>query len=317
MPDLRFEKIPFEAISNDFPWSLHQDLPDRLPTALVSSITLHGLLHPPIARRIEPGSFEIVCGARRLRTVRGLGAAAEICCLLIDPHLNTLDLLRLLVADQSTGGPLTAIETARFIKLCKTWCPRQAAKIIESTTGISGDNRCALYLKLLDLELPVREAVHRGLISLHVASSLSGMTQAERLFLIDLFARLSMNKNKQRRLIDLAKIIAAADNCSLETLIASDYPELMQPSIVNIPQTTGRLLQDLYERSHPLSTAAQKKFINQSAGLGLPRNCSLSHSPAFEQEWVRLHIEFDRFDDLAETWDKIKAHLQYQATKTR
>jgi len=38
----------------------------------------------------------------------------------------------------------------------------------------------------------------------------------------------------------------------------------------------------------------------------------LSHSPAFEQEWVRLSIEFGQFDDCAETWEKIKVHLQHK-----
>ncbi len=314
---LRFENIPFEAISEKFPWSLHQDLPDSLPNTLIRSITQHGLLHPPIARRIDQNTFEIVCGARRMRILQKIDAGAEVGCLLVDSALKTFDLLQILVTDQLTGGPLTDIETARFIRLCKTWCPVQAEKIIESATGVSGDSRCARYLALLDLEPPVREAVHRGLISPQVASSLASMSPSDRLYLTDLFARLSLNNNKQRRLIDLAQIIAAAGNCSLETLFTRDYPELKQPSLDNIPQTATRLLQDLYERSHPLSSATQKQFLKQSAALNLPRNCSLSHSPAFEQEWVRLSIEFGQFDDCAKTWEKIKVHLQHKNKQTR
>jgi hypothetical protein len=258
----------------------------------------------------------IVCGSRRVRILREISAGVEIGCLLVDSDLHTSDLLQLIVTDQLAGGPLTAIETARFIRLCKTWSPEQAEKIIESATGVSGDDRCAKYLALLDLEQPVKEAVHVGLISFQVASTLSSMTQSERLFLTDLFARLSLNKNKQRRLIDLAQIIAAADKCSLETLLAGDYPELNQPRLDNIPQATNRLLQDLYERSHPLSSAAQKQFLKQSAALDLPRNCSLSHSPAFEQEWVRLSIEFGRFNEFLKSWEKIKVYLPPQDKNT-
>lgn len=317
MREIRFDKIPLKAISGDFHWSLHQDLSDRLPTALVRSITQHGLLHPPIARRMNHGSVEIVCGSRRVQVLREISADAEIGCLLVDSDLHTFDLLQLVVTDQLTGGPLTAIETARFISLCRTWIPQQAGKIIESATGVSGESRCAQFLTLLDLEPSVKEAVHRGLISPQVAASLLSMPQSDRLFLTDLFARLSLNKNKQRRLIDLAQIIAATDNCSLETLLARDYPELSQPSLDNIPQTTNRLLQDLYERSHPLSSAAQKQFLRQSAALNLPHNCSLSHSPAFEQEWVRLSIEFSQFNDFAETWEKIQMSLRPQDKNTR
>jgi hypothetical protein len=265
---------------------------------------------------MDAGTFEIISGARRMRILREIGAGAEIGSLLIAGDLKTSDLLQLLVTEQLTGGLLTAIETARFIKLCKTWCPKQAGKIIQSATGISGNSRWAQYLTLLDLEPAVKEAVHRGLISPHIASSLSSMPQSDRLFLTDLFAKLSLNKNKQRRLIDLAQIVAAADNCSLQTLLTRDYPELKQPRLDNIPQTTSRLLQDLYERSHPLSSAAQKQFLRQSAALDLPRNCSLSHSPAFEQEWVRLSIEFGQFDDFVNIWEKIKVHLQHRAQKT-
>ncbi len=122
---------------------------------------------------------------------------------------------------------------------------------------------------------------------------------------------LTLNKNKQKRLLDMCQILIARRGGTFKDLFHENFREFLPAHITtNRPQTAGNLLRVLYEASHPLSNNAEKLFNDRKNELELPAHCSLSHSPAFEKDRVTLSFDFENFDEMARIWQKIKNHFQ-------
>ena len=135
------------------------------------------------------------------------------------------------------------------------------------------------------------------------------MSSAERLFVHTLFTRLSLNKNKQRRFLELVHLITVAEECTIESFISEHFTELCNSPVDNVPQRTNSLMRRLYELSHPDSQAVKEAFLRKVAEKSLPANCRVSPSPSFETDKVTLEVEYRNFSAFSEAWDRIKNSL--------
>jgi ParB/RepB/Spo0J family partition protein len=310
MVQLGLQSIALQQIDPSYRWSLHQDLSEVLDPNFVDSIRKFGLLHPPIIRK-SSDSYELICGARRVEAVKRIAEQQDIHCLVLDQSISEVEILLLVTEEQHLHAPLTPIESARLITLCSQFCAHSetASILIYSKTNTRNEFQRNKIVKLLELEEPIRTNIHTGVISLKTAFALAEMSRSDRLTLYDIFIKLALNSNKQRRIIDLCMIIATSQQYSISEFLSVTYPELQQKTIDNVPQSVNRLLHDLYKCSHPLSSHVEKQFAEKIKKLRLPQSCSLSHSPAFEQDSVTLGIEFKTIDELTRIWPKIKDHL--------
>lgn len=300
--------IDLKAIHPVFSWSLHQDmLPDPAPE-MVKSIKRFGLLRPIILRKNQE-SHELICGAMRVAALQQLGEVRDIPCCIVDPCLVNTELLQLAAEDQKQSAPLSPIETARLIDMFQSIAQGVDKTVLETATGTRSDSERKRLLALLELEEPIRRAIHQGFIPVKNGLSLAAMSSSERIFLFQLFFRLSLNGNKQRRLLELARIISVSEQRSMVDVFTEHYPQFCGGSIDNIPQASAQLMKSLYELSHPRLTGAQKQFNEKRSSLNLPDNCSLSPWPAFERETVTLAVEFKDFESFRGAWEIIKQSL--------
>jgi ParB/RepB/Spo0J family partition protein len=300
-----FSTTDAASISNDLVWSLHQDLPPEPGEGLVQSIRHFGLLRPIITRRLGE-HLELICGARRLHALRQVGQCSDIPCFIIDQNLETGALLQLVGEDQRQTAPLSPIEAGRLIALFENVEGKVDNSELEKATGISSSRERQRLTALLRLEEPIRQAVHSGAIPVKNGLLLAGLTGFERTFMAELFARLSLNGNKQRRLLELAMIISVSEQCSLTEVFSLYYPAVCSDPIDNVPQVSAQLMKGLYERSHPFLAATHRQFNKKRDGLNLPDNCSLSPYPDFERDTVTLEVEFKDFDSFERAWSIIR-----------
>jgi len=293
------------AIDSEPVWSLHRDFmldPDR---QLVESIRRFGLLRPIIARKKE-NRIELICGARRAEAFRQLSSSPKIPCFFVEPWISDRDLVQLIIEDQKLSGPLSPIETAYLIDLLQRIDTAVDDKAIQDITGTRSATEQTRLSSLLELEKPLILALHQGSLSVKIALALKDLRKKERTFAFDLINRLSLNAGKQRRLLELARIVAVSERIALDEVFTSHFPELCSGTIDNIPQTSARMLKKLYEMSHPQISAAQKSFNEKVGRLKLPNRCRLDPAPAFERETVRFSAEFDDLDSFQKTWHRIK-----------
>jgi len=310
MVQLGLQSIALKQINSNYRWSLHRDLSDVLDPDFIDSIRKFGLLHPPIIRKASD-SYEIICGGRRVEAIKRIAEKQDLHCLVLEQSISEVEILLLVAEEQYLYAPLTPIESARLVALCDQFCTHSetASILIYSKTNTRNEFQRKKIVKLLDIEEPIRTNIHTGAIGLKTAFALAEMSRSDRLSLYDIFIKLALNSNKQRRVIDLCNIIATSKQCSISEFLSVNYPEFLQKTVDNVPQAVNRLLHDLYKRSHPLSSHVEKQFAEKTKKLHLPQSCSLTHSPAFEQDSVTLGIEFKTVDELTRIWPKIKDHL--------
>ena len=284
---------------------MHQDIPTEPDLSLIESISYFGLLRPLIVKTHHNG-YELICGSRRLNALRKLEYLNPIFCLVVKNEIKCEDLLLLVGEDQVQSSPLSPIEAARYISLCKKWSGESAPHFIDRITSVTSITQRGRLLSLLELEEFIRTSIHRGHISVKTGFHMTKLSPSERMFVHDLFIRLSLNGNKQRRFLELVQIITGTIGCTIEQVITEQFSELCHSPIDNIPQQTNLLMKRLYELSHPDSSEAKEKFRKFVAQMNLPANCMVSPSDSFETDKVTLEVEFPNFDTFSKAWDKVK-----------
>jgi hypothetical protein len=305
-------RLPLDAIDTDRTWSLHQDLDQSIDAALLASVQKYGPLRAPLVRRSRrSGSgYQVICGAARLQALRAV-TADQVFCLVLGPALEPRDMLILAARDQAENGVLSPIETARLALLATTHAGDDAPAILAAHTAIKNSGQRRRIVRLLDLEPPLRQAIHAGSMSTKTGLLLADLPTHDRLFLGRLFTALALNDNKQQRLIEHCRIITAREYCSFQDLFQARYRYCLDLDHrrVNLPQLTNRLLDEIYHHSHPLLTEARQLFADRVKSLHLPSQCTVIPSTSFEYDRVTLSIEFDSLDDLAARLPSLKDQL--------
>ncbi|MEE4166033.1 MAG: ParB N-terminal domain-containing protein, partial [Desulfocapsaceae bacterium] len=282
-------------------FSLHRDLDSTPSPELVNSVKRHGLLHPPIVMKTGDG-YQVVCGRYRIQALLTIKSHQDVLCRVIEP-VDKETFLSIILEDQRLCGPLSAIMTARFVKLVDRLVPESAGDDIIKQCNIGPCGQVRRLLPLLTLEESIRQAIHHGSVSDRTGLILCSMTPEDRIFFCDLFMALGLNKNKQRQLVDMCRVLTVHTGKSIKNLFHEDFSEFLPKNLpANTPQAAARLMRAVHEASHPLSSEAEKHFHEQKKGLGLPANCSLSHSPAFEKDQVTLSIDFINIAEMNRVW---------------
>lgn len=300
--------LHIDSIISTTKWSLHQDITIEPGRDLQESIGSLGLMRPPIVTQLKDG-YELISGVRRLMALRNLAHSSPLACLLVREDISREDLLLLVAEDQIQSGPLSPIEAARFIALCNELREYPDHQLLSRITSTKSKTQMSRLVSLLELEIPIRTSIHYGHISDRTGFCMAKMSSTERLLVHDLFTKLSLNGNKQRRFLELVQIITGAGGCTIEQVITEHCAELGNGAIDNMPQQTNSLMRLLYKLSHPESSMAETAFARQVAEKNLPANCRVSPSTSFETDKVTLEVEFTDFSAFSKAWDRIKNSL--------
>jgi len=305
-----FLPVPLKTIleSDIHRFTLHRDLSDQPPAEFLDSIDRFGLIHPPAVLK-EQGKLQLLCGRKRVLALQQTGRKSPLCCRIVESD-DPVEILLTVLEDQRLSGPLCAIMTARFLRLVESYLPEHSRSMFIAQSNIGSYGQLKRHLPLLNLELPIRDAVHNGTISEKIGLSLAAYNGPDRLFLYNLFQTLSLNKNKQKRLLDMCRILLVRTGGTVEELFQQEFRDFLPETITtNKPQSAGNLMKRIYEASHPMSTNAETEFNERRKHLRLPARCRLSHSQSFEKDNVTLSIDFTNFDELKRVWSDIKMFL--------
>ena len=287
-------------------YCLHCDISFDIPAALLSSIQRFGIFQPPVVIK-KNDTYMLICGFRRVAALKQIGAVPTVACKVIQAS-TPRDLLAVILEDQLLAGPLSVIMTARFISLLESLISKEERSVVTKELKLGSYGYLKRFTPLLDLEVPIRDALHRGSIADSVGLNFCSMPKEDRLFLSELFENLALNKNKQKQLLNFCQIIVAQQHRgSISELLSERFPEILAPSSdANIPQLTGFLIGELYRLSHPLSTQTESSFNSWRNTLKMPANCNMTHSQSFEIDRVTLSIDFKNREEAGMVWSEIK-----------
>lgn len=277
-------------------WNLHPWECQLLPVELQASLSCCGVLHPPIVLEDSTNTFALVSGVRRIEFIKKLKELTQINCLVIDKDAPPSFILDLILAEQSTAGPLSLAEKARFIEIaCRLSTPENIMNAFQKKLRLKGGrSTIPNLLKILDQEEIIIREIHAGRIQDRMVTELFSLPEeADRLAMALLFINLKMGDGQQKKFFYLIRDIAFREGLSIGSFLQQpDIVEILEHKMMNIPQKIQHLGNMLQHAAAPTSAAAEQAFALQVKGLQLPASHSIAHSPFFEKDEVTLSITF-------------------------
>lgn len=311
---LRSSRVSMQQIDlTDTTFSLTPPSARTPSSALLESIGRCGILHPPILRETTAGAYQIVTGRLRLMAINDIQPALSYTCLLLaddTPHITGLVIN---LEDTLLRGRISPIEQAIFFRKALQWTGEaDAARYFLPLLGHKPHPRIIHELiRLLDLEEPLQQGVHNGLLHEGVARDLLSCSFPERLALFEIIETFGLSVGSQKKLLACCRELALRHRTSMIAIIADPrLKEIMHNQEANPPQQGANILRVLGEMCSPRLTEAEQEYRSFVGKLMLPQGVSVEHAPAFEKDTLSLAIHFKNRAELLNRWPAIEKAIK-------
>ena len=294
----------------DFSYSISPDREIVLDEIFTQSIIRHGILHPPIVKEIEPDSYVIVAGRKRLFAIRALFPEEKTCnCLIISAKTQETDIFSILLEDILSSRKFTPIEKAIFLqKISSTMNEKQIAKEFLPRIDLPPDPfYCRQSVKLLNLEKPIIREIHQGNINEKVALDIISLSAKDRMAVFHIMSSLRLSVSNQKKLLNICRELSSRMDKTITAILEdTDVQDILNHEEANPPQKAKNLMNWLSRKYRPRSSQSEDEFKRFIASMQLPRNVSVNHSPFFENDSVTLSITFSNKKSIQNAWKTIK-----------
>jgi ParB family chromosome partitioning protein len=303
---LQISRIDF----TDFSYAVSPEQDIFFEETLRNSIARHGILHPPITRETDSGTYVIVTGRKRLFAFRSLYPETNACCCLVIPReVPDIDVYSVLLEDIRLSRPLTPIEKGLLLKKITPLAGVEyiVDKFLPRMDLPPDPFHVRQSLMLLELEEPIIRAIHRGLLHESVARDLSSLPAADRITLFHVMTSLRLSVNYQKKLVTTCREIAGREQKNIAELLEScEVRAILNHLEANPPQKAKNLMTWLTRRHMPRSSKAETEFASFAAAMKLPGRVTIQHTPFFEDDALTLSITFADRKSLQDAWEGIK-----------
>jgi len=310
---LSLENIAFAGIDfSDTTYHLAPHQANDVPAGLRESILKTGLLHPPILKKTLTNGFQIVCGRKRLLAARETLEIKTCDCLILAAETDELRTFSIILEETLTSRQLSPIELATFFNKISPYLSIQdAARKFLPRLGLAPQTyHIDRLLALLELEAPLIDGLHTGSLHESTARELTKLPDSDRLLLFEIIRLLRLSVGKQKKLVSACRELAIRHNATVKTVLASaELQDILHHPSANRSQKAAGIMIWLTKNLFPGLNEAEKNFKNFTRRLGLPKEMSLAHTPAFEKDAITLSITFKNKDELEKIWQQIKPIL--------
>ncbi len=313
MNTLAFLPVKLHLIADSRRWDIHPFLPQEISADLAQSFQEMGILHPPLLFAQSDGTYEILCGRKRLHAARTICNLSECLCLVAPQTTTPSVLLSLIFASHRLSSPLSPMELAYFFSIGRQYQSLEelAQTFLARITGKSSVSLLRKYLQFLPLEKKIQQLVHSLFISEGMAQDLLKMNPEDRECLSGLFQDFQLGGGKQKRLFLLLRDICRQNSISIAKFVAKpEITGILRHREMNSPQKIQQLFILLQQLSTPSYQADEDSFRTQINQLKLPHFCEVRHRAAFETDEVMLTITFAGLELLRKSWPELHTVLQ-------
>jgi hypothetical protein len=273
---------------------------------LLDSLRESGQLNPVIL--LERNSQKIiVCGFRRIHSIRKLGFSRALVRVLPENSMDLCGAFTLALRDNLSHRQLDPLEKSR------------ALFSLQQNFGVPDEVLIRTYLPLLDLN--PHESVLRCCLQIHKMhpglrnclrdgclthtsiETIAGTSYAVQDSISSLMERARLSASLQKKLLGLLEDLAASTGDPLSAPLNSpDISEIKNDPRLSPFQRGEKIYERLYRLRNPGISAALDRFHSQKELLRLPGSIRVTAHPFFEEPGV--HVEFDapdaeRFRELA------------------
>jgi len=307
MTDIHHKRLSVTAIDFGDDHFALRPAPEEPDASLEDAIRRWGVLHPPIVIERGQGRYAIVCGRKRLLAARRALGATPCACLVAPATLPGLEVLALAVTESLMDGTLGAAQKAIAIRKAAAMAPLE--EVADRLPPLWGEAPREFvvqrHLAIAALEPPILQGLHDGSITDKTAAALTGFSFRDRLALYDIIQGLSLSVSNQRRLLHYCLDVSKRRGVTVHSLLAADDIAAILAGEQPNHRKTARLMEVLAELHAPALTDASRRFRDFADSLALPSWAAVSHTPAFENDQVTLHLTMDGQEQAARLWQEI------------
>lgn len=286
--------------------------------ALQRSIKSIGVVQPILARHTVDGSFQIICGYKRLLASQALNRQTIPVLVVAHNDMSPIQALLASLHDNALCRDLNLIEKSIV-------CAR-----LTQLYGVNDDDFIRQYMplmkeaasyktlhQLLNLQQliePIKQYVVKTNITLACATRISEFSPSIQQALYHVLQHIKPNSTKLGELLNLIRDIAARDAITVEEVLQR-YQLL---SVVVDPQVSASekitaLRQTLKGIRIPQMLQRKKEFTQLIQNLGLPDAARLAADPYFEDPKMKLHYEFSAPEELSALIEKLQTAFETQS----
>ncbi|MDD3814008.1 MAG: ParB/RepB/Spo0J family partition protein [Desulfocapsaceae bacterium] len=294
-------------------YNIHPFLDDSAPPALKQSFQELGILHPPIIQQVSNGTFDLICGRKRLHALKHQFNHTNVPCLIIPPDSDPYTFFLYILTDQQLQGALSPMEAAFFLKYClEKIDEKEAINYFLPRLGFKPQSTILHQLiSLSSLDENIQNQIHHGFISDKIAIELLDLPPEDRSSLSVLFELLQPGTGKQKRILTLSREIAQRSQHTITTLFEEqEFQYILAHTEMNAPQKVHSILELLQKKFYPQSSDAEQTFRDRARRLNLPQGYELTHSLNFEKDAVYLTVSFPDLGRFEKVWQEKKLFVE-------
>jgi ParB-like chromosome segregation protein Spo0J len=294
----------------DFSYSITPNGEVPSDDSLLESVSEFGILHPPVVKKVEQDLHVIVTGRKRIAAFRKVFSREKTCtCLVLPDQIPEIDIFSIKLEERLNRRELTPIERAIFLQKISS-----LVDIITITeeflprVNLPPDPfRYKQSMMLLDLEKPLINAIHQGIIKEETAKMLLSQSADDRLALTEIMLSLQPSASYQKKMVNICEELTGRENQTIAEILGDgEIKEIINHKNANPPQKMKNLMHYLSRKQMPRSSQAEDEFKRFSASMDLPENVTVDHTPYFEDDSVTLSINFPNRESVQKSLKKIK-----------
>lgn len=262
-------------------------------------------LNNPLTVVESNGAYIIVCGYARALALQRLNWWTVPCFVVDYNELGDEKLLKISIEDNRFSRDYHYLDAARILLAFRERCGRgeeRLAREIAPLIGVpAGERVIRQYLVLNDMPLTLRGLLSREDLSFAHAVLLLDFAPSDAEAVARLFANIRLNVNEAREIAELLADLARSRKKSAGELLASEELKGL---------AKAEMRKALYGMRYPIVAAAEDKFEELVAELRLDTNVSVSHSPNFESDLLRVNIAARDAEEMSEALKKLSRGLE-------
>lgn len=284
---------------------------------LKRSVRTVGLIQPLVVRHTPEGTFQIVCGYKRLLVCQDLGRQS-IPVLINEPaDMSPTQAFLTNLHDNATSRPLNIIEKSKAVIKLQQFYSMPEEELVKQFLPLFGEDPSFKVLheliSLNQLTEPMKHHVVQNEAALSSAAKISEFTPSTQQSLLGVLTHIRPSTNKLNELLALLREISARDGVSIEEIL--QRYQLLQ--VVANPNASSAdkvaaLRQALRGVRLPQLTERQKQLASLIQDLELPDRAKLVIDPYFESQNMKLEYQFKEPGQLNTLIKKIEQAFEKQ-----
>lgn len=231
--------------------------------------------------------------------------AGQVACRLIPPQADALFRFSLrILCDAQTVGSSVLWQACLLQEAAAVLALEEQLQLLPLMGLKAQRHVLEERIRLLRLDPGAQEALHRQVLHSRCAAAMLRLPAVEQRQLVDLITHYRLGGSKQQKLVDLVLELHLRQGSTIAALLAQWRQKKSLPRN-NLPQESQSLLDYLQQLYHPRISDAEEAFREKVRCLRVPEGVQITHTQAFEDEGLSVHLHYSDWAALQARWPQL------------